>query len=319
MSAQASSAGARNRHWLRQIPGILWALLGSLALLGFLSPRSVQPIHLLDVTRQSAALIIAATGQTLVILTGGIDLSVGAVITLVEVLAAQMINNRAGLALPVAALGLIVGALIGLVNGLVVTRLRVAPFIATLGMSIMALGGALVYSGGAPRGGIPEGMRFWGTGFVMGHIPAAAIVWLAVVTLIGLVLSRTGFGRKIYAVGANARTAFLSGIDSDRIKVSTYVLSGTLAALAGLELAAYVGTGSLTIGDDYMLNTIAAVILGGAAFTGGKGSLVATVIACLFLYILFSILTVLNMAQSGRLITQGVVIVAAIALQTIRK
>lgn len=316
--AATSLGQPANRARLGQIPAILWALIGAVVLLGIVSPNSVKPVHLLDITRQAAPLIIAATGQTLVILCGGLDLSMGATITLVEVMAAQLISNDPTRVVPVALFGLAVGAFIGWINGLVVTRLRVAPFIATLGMNTLVLGAALIYSGGAPRGAIPENMRYWGTGFIFKAIPAAALVWLALAVIVGIVLTRTVYGRRVYATGANPRTAFLSGINVDRIRASTYVVSGLLAALAGLELAAYIGTGSLTIGNDYMLNTLAAVVLGGTPFTGGRGSLFATVLASLFMYIVFSILTGLSMGPSGRLMTQGVIILVALAVQAMR-
>lgn len=304
---------------LALIPGIYWALLGLLILLGFASPNSIQPTHLLDFTRQAAALGIVATGQTIVMIAGGLDLSVGATVILIDVVAAQMIDNRPERIVPVVLFCLVIGVVVGLVNGFVVTRLRVAPFITTLGMASVVLGAALVYSQGAPRGGIPEQMRFWANGFV-GPIPAAAIVWGLYTIVMLILVYRTVFGRYLFAVGANPLSARLSGVRVPLVIILAYVVSGVSAAIGGLVLAAYIGVGTLKLGDDYMLNSIAASVLGGAAFEGGRGSVIGTVGGSLFLYVLFSLISVVDvpgigkLSSGGRLIAQGLIFVIAVAL-----
>ncbi|MCL4396669.1 MAG: ABC transporter permease [Chloroflexi bacterium] len=309
---------------LLEIPGIYWALVGLLVLLGIASPNSVQPVHLLDFTRQGAALIIVAFGQTIVMIASGLDLSVGSIVILIDVVAAQMIAGSPDKVVPVILFCLLIGAGVGLINGIVVTRLRVAPFIATLGMSSVVLGAALVYSGGAPRGNIPEEMRFWATGF-FGPVPSAAVVWVVFAVIAVVFVRRTAFGRYLYAIGANPVSARLSGVRVELVTVLTYVISGLAAALAGLVLAAYLGVGTLKLGDDYMLNSIAAAVLGGTPFEGGRGSLIGTIGGALFLYVLFSLIPVIDipvvgrLSSGGRLIAQGAIFVVAVALYARRR
>lgn len=323
---QAVPAETKSTSSLRRIlkplsivPGIYWALLGLLILLGIASPNSIEPAHLFDFTRQAAALGIVAIGQTIVMIAGGLDLSVGATVILIDVVAAQMIDNKPEQIVPVILFCLLVGVVIGLVNGIVVTRLKVAPFITTLGMASVLLGIALVYSQGAPRGGIPPQMRFWATGFV-GPVPAAAIVWALYIIAMLVVTNWTVFGRYLYAAGANPISARLSGVRVELIVILSYVISGVSAATGGLVLAAYIGVGTLKLGDDYMLNSIAASVLGGTPFEGGRGSIIGTVGGALFLYVLFSLIAVVDLpmigklSSGGRLIAQGVIFIVAVAL-----
>lgn len=308
--------GARDqslRARLAGVPRIYWALLVLVVLLGVVSPGSVAPQNLIDVTRQAAPLGLVATGQTLVLLTGGLDLSVGSTVILADVVAAQLIAGRPERILYVVPLVLALGAAIGLVNGLLITRLRVPPFVATLGTNLIVFGAALLYSGGAPGGSIPDQMRFWGLGSI-GPLPAAALVWLLVSLAVAFLVSRSVPGRRLRAVGANPRAAHLAGVAVDRVTVGAYVASGTLAAAGGLLLVAFVGVGTLEVGTDFLLGAIAAAVVGGTAFTGGIGTVWGTVGGTLFLQVLYSILTALNLPVSGRRIVEGVIIIAALAL-----
>lgn len=320
MRSAVTDAGTldRLRRLAGRVPIIAWALVGVLAIYGLVAPSILQPNHLLDITRQSAALIIVALGQTMVMIAGGLDLSVGAVITLTDVVAAQQMAGNPAMVVPVVLLCLAIGAGIGLVNGIVVTILRVPALIATLASNSAVLGVALVISGGAPGGSIPANMRFWGNGFI-GPIPAATVVWVVVSIVVAVVVTRSAFGRRLLATGANRQAARAGGIRTNRIRIYSYVSSGLLASIGGLILAAYIGTGSLTLGNDYMLNSIAATILGGTPFEGGRGSLVGSILGSLFLLVVFGMLTVLHMAASGQDITQGFVIILAILLYRLRE
>ena len=313
-SASGSPALAVSRGWLRAVPAVVYALVGLLLLLGVLSPRSVAPENLLNLTRQAAMLGLVALGQTIVMVGGGLDLSVGSMVILANVLAAQLMAGRNELAAPVALAVLVVGALVGAANGLLITRFRVTPFIATLGMNFVVYGAALVYSGGAPRGDVPAAMRFWGNGFLFGLVPAASAVWLTAAALIGGLLAYTRAGRELTATGANPRAAWLAGIPVQRMTVLSYIASGVMAAGGGVLLAAYVGTGTLEVGTDFLLGSIAAAVIGGTQFEGGRGTVLGTVCGALFLMTLYSILTVLNLPISGRRIVEGLIILAALAL-----
>jgi ribose transport system permease protein len=304
---------SRLRGLATRIPAVTWGLLLILAIYAVYSPRILDPVHLLDLSREAAPLIIVAFAQTLVMIAGGLDLSIGSLITLVDVVAAQYMMGDPNRAIPIVLVCLVLGALTGLVNGLMVSAFGIPPLITTLGTNSILLGIALVISGGAPRGSIPQNMRFWGNGFI-GPIPASTVVWilLAIIILAGIGL--TIFGRRLFATGANARAAFGAGVQTNRVRVYAYILSGLLSSVAGLILAAYIGTGSLTLGTDYTLNSIAAAVLGGTAFEGGRGSLVGGIIGALFITVLAGMLTVLHMPYSGQLVTQGLVIIVAVLL-----
>jgi ribose transport system permease protein len=300
----------------KKIPIILWGLLVLLLVLGIVSPSSVEPVHLLDFVRQAAPLIIVALGQTLVLLIGGLDLSVGATITLTGIVAAQLMAGDPSNAVWVAVICVLIGAFIGLINGILCAKFKMPAFVVTLGMAILLLGVTLMISGGSPKGSIPDNFRFWGTGFI-GGIPSAAFVWVGIAVLLFIVITFFPIGRYIYSIGVNARSARLAGINDVKFKILCYVASGSLAAISGLVLAAYIGTGSLTVGDDYQLRSIAAAILGGAAFEGGKGNIQGTVIASLFLIVMFSLIGVLNMDAGDRSIIQGAIILLGLFLNNV--
>lgn len=269
--------------------------------------------HLLNVVRQASGLGIVGIGQTIVIITGGIDLSVGQVITLVDVVAATLLNGKDTLLLPVIVFCLMIGIVIGLINGLLVTRLKVPPLISTLGMAIILKGIAYVYTNGAPKGATSPILRFVGSGFV-GPIPTAVIVWVVIAALAIYLLARIPFARKLYAVGGNAQAARLSGVNTSRIIILAYVLSSLLAAIAGLVLAGYIGTGSLGLGDGYDLNSVAAAVIGGTAFSGGIGSVFGTTGGALFLSVMLSLMRFIGLPYSSQLMVQGVILIVAIYL-----
>lgn len=303
----------RSAPILSTLPRVYFALLGLVVFLGIVSPLSVAPENLINLVRQGAALGCVAIGQTIVLISGGLDLSVGSTVILADVLAAMIINGRSDLAFPVTLLVLGIGALIGLVNGLLITRFNVVPFIATLGMNFIVYGAALVYSGGAPRGDIPANMRFWGNGFIGGFFPSAALIWIIVTLLAALLLRRTVFGRQLVATGANRRAARLAGVDDKRVTLTAYMFSSLMASAGGLLLVAYVGTGTLEVGTDFLLGSIAASVIGGTPFEGGRGTIWGTFGGILFLMVLYSILTVLALPTSGRRMVEGIIILIAVA------
>ncbi|MCQ5130162.1 ABC transporter permease [Butyricicoccus faecihominis] len=302
----------------RDIPIILWGLITLLIVLGLVSPNSVKPAHLLDFTRQAAPMILASIGQTIVMLIGGLDLSVAAVMVLVDVVAAQMMMNDPSKALPVALFCICIGAVIGLVNGLLCAVLHMPSFVVTLGMSTLLLGVTLLYSGGSPKGSIPDNFRFLGTGFA-GGIPMAAIVWAVITVLVVLMMKFLPIGRYIVATGVNPMAVYQSGVDHVRIQLLCYMLCGVFAALAGLQISAYIGTASLQLGEDYQTRSIAVALLGGAAFTGGKGSISGTVAASLFMVVMSSLVAVLHMDGGDQSIIQGIIILAGLLLSSLKK
>jgi ribose transport system permease protein len=305
---------SQRRNVLKVVPRVFLALLILLLILAIFSPRSVAPSNLLNLLRQGSALGVVALGQTVVLMSGGLDLSLGSTVILSDVLAAMLIAGRDERVIPVVLLVLAIGALIGFINGVLVAYLKITPFIATLGMNFIVYGAALVYSGGAPKGDIPDSMRFWGNGFIAGVLPASALLWLVITLVLAFLLRRTRYGRELIAVGANRRAARLAGVSDTNVTLIAYVLSSLSAAAGGLLLVAYVGTGTLEVGTDFLLGSIAATVIGGTPFEGGRGTLWGTFGGVLFLMVLYSILTVLALPTSGRRMVEGIIILVALAL-----
>jgi ribose transport system permease protein len=304
--------------WLARVPPVYWALAALVVALGIVSPRSIEPRHLLDIGSAGADLGLVAIGQTCVLMAGGLDLSVGANVLLVDVVAAQVIAGHEDRILLATVLVLSIGAAIGLLNGILVTRFRVTPFIATLGTGLLISAIALIYSGGTPGGSIPAAMFFWGNGSIAGVFPASLGLWLAVALLVALLLKRTVLGPLLIGVGANPRAAHVSGIHVDRVRVLAYVLCGTLTAAGGWLLVAYVGTATLEIGTNFLMGSFAAAIIGGTLLTGGRGSISGTIGGTLFLMVLYTMLAVMNLPESGRNVIEGGTILGAVALANAR-
>lgn len=302
---------------LSKLPPVIWALIAAVVVLGIVSPSSVEGPHLLDFTRQAAPLIIVGIGQTLVMLIGGIDLSVGALMSFTTVIASGFMAGHAESAVPGVLVCVAIGLLVGLANGFFCAKMKMPPFVATLGMSILLFGVMMIWCSGAPSGKIPDNLRFWSTGFI-GGIPSACIVWLIIAAVIMILIKFTPFGRYLFSTGSNERAVNLAGLGVVKIKISAYMLCGLLAALAGIVLAAYIGTGSLTVGDDYQMDSLTVAILGGAAFDGGKGSVIGTILASLFLMVLFSLIAVLNLDIAVRTIIKGVILVFGFLLNNMQ-
>jgi ribose/xylose/arabinose/galactoside ABC-type transport system permease subunit len=210
-----------------------------------------------------------------------------------------------------------IGGAVGLLNGLLVTKRRVPPFIATLGVAILLEGIRMVYTKAAPSGSIPPVARFFGNGAI-GPVPTALIVFLALALLAAFVLRRTAIGRYIYATGVNREAARLSGINVDGVAILTYVICSALAVLGGLILAGFVGYADNYLGAGYELDSIAAVVIGGTSFAGGSGGIGGTVVGVLLLTMLFNIVLLLSLSVEYQLVVKGMVIILAVALYSFR-
>lgn len=312
-----SNLWKRVKIFIDRIPGLaIWLVVAALMVLARLISASFwDPTHLLNVLRQASGLGILTLGQTLVILTGGIDLSNGMVVTLVDVLAAGILKGKDTLLVPVLLLTIGLGTMIGLINGLLITKVKIPPLVCTLCMFGILKGIAYIYTGGAPKGDVPPSLKFIGEGFV-GPVPTQVFFLLGFFILIYLIIHKTPYGRKIYAVGGNIRAAHHSGINTDRIIISVYMISSILAALTGLILAGYIGTGSLKIGDGLNFNSVAAAVVGGTIFSGGIGSVFGGMGGALFLAILISMLRFLGLPYENQLMVQGVILAIAIYAQS---
>jgi ribose/xylose/arabinose/galactoside ABC-type transport system permease subunit len=276
------------------------------------SPAFLRPQNLTDVLNQAAALGILSIGQTFVILTGrgGLDLSVASVMATAAVLVAKNTGGRNELLLPVALMCLLFGVLVGLANGLLITKRKVPPFMATLGMMIIIQGLRFMYTKGAPKGDFPPFLRYLGRGS-LGPIPVS-ILSLAILTFIALIVMRkTLFGRQLYAVGGNIDTAYLSGYKTDLIITTTYMISGFTAAIAGMYLAGWIGIADNWVGKGYELDSIAAVVMGGTSFEGGQGGVLGTIAGVLIIMMLYNLILLLHLPVQAQYIVKGAVIVLA--------
>ncbi|MCI1955606.1 MAG: ABC transporter permease [Oscillospiraceae bacterium] len=268
----------------------------------------------LNVIRQAAPLGIVAIGQTLILLMGGIDLSVGSVMTLVNIVASSIMagrNDNIGAAVVVC---LLLSAMIGLINGLIIAKFQMPPFLITMAMGSIIEGIYFVYSKGSPNGSIASRFRVISDGWIGGTFPIAILVWLAFWGLVSFILYKTPYGKRYYFTGGNRRAAYLSGIHTFSLTVSAYVLCSLMAGIAGLMISAFIGVASMSVGTDYTLNSIAATVIGGTSFNGGIGTLEGTFPGVLIMAFLQSILTMLNISQAGKNISQGLIIIIMVAM-----
>lgn len=255
----------------------------------------------------AAVLGIASAGQTIVIIAAGIDLSVGAVISATDVLTVQWTADADAPLLVLAGI-ILIGAVIGSINGFGISVLGINPMVMTLGMAAVVGGFVLVVtdgqSGGQPHPAISAAMTTR-----IGGIPGAVFVWVAVAVIVIVLLKYTTLGRRIYAFGSNVRVAELAGLKRTATLMSVYALSGGLAAVAGIVLAGYTGTGAYGIGEQYTLTSVAAVVIGGASILGGRGSYTGTIAGVLVLAVLDDALSAAAVPIAGRQIAQGVAII----------
>ena len=283
--------------------------------IAMLVPEFYHRGNLFNVLRQVAILGIVTLGQALVLLVAGIDLSVGAVIGVTLTVLAT--GGSAGI-VPAVLLALAIGALIGSVNGALVTVREVPAFVATLGMAVLLEGARLAYTKGSPSGDIPAGLRPLGlSGF--GVVPYAFLLFAVLAAALWVLLNRTSHGRRIYATGTNEVTARLAGVRVRWVVFSTYVLCSVLAVVAGIVLSAYVGYVDRYIGAGFDLDSIAAAVVGGVAFVGGKGRVGGVILGVLFVTVLLNLVVLIGIDPNVRLVVRGVVIVAAVAFFTLRQ
>lgn len=296
-----------------------------------LEPAFIQPLNLFNVLRQVSVYGLLAIGMTFVILTAGIDLSVGSLLALGGLVAAAVEKGSTGLLTGGAAgeaggYGLLaailaavaVGTLGGLLQGLAISRLKVPPFVVTLGGLSAFRGAALVFSGGQPISAFREEFRYWGQGFI-GPVPVPVIIFLSFALLAHIVLRYTQYGRYIYAVGGNLEAARLSGLNTDRIIASVYVIMGFFAGLSGFVLAARLNSAEQVAGLGYELTVIAGVVIGGTSLFGGEGGIFGTIMGVLLIGVLNNGLTLMNVSSYYQQIIIGIIIVFAVFFDQIVK
>ena len=288
-----------------------------------LSDKFLTPENGWNILRQISVNLCLSIGMTLIILSGGIDLSVGAILALAGATAAGVLKN--GVAIPMfdvllqftvfgaIVCGICVGLGLGWFNGFVVTRLNIPPFVATLGMFSIARGMTMLWTGGFPITGLGSGFGYLGTGAFIG-VPMPVWISIVLVVTFAVLTRKTRFGRYLYAVGGNERASLLTGLRVNRIKIWVYTLGGGLAGVAGLLVTARLDSAQPNAGLGYELDSIAAVVIGGTSLSGGRGSVLGTVLGCLIIGVLNNGLFLLNVSPFWQQIIKGFVILAAVAI-----
>ncbi len=306
------------------------ALFALVIIFSILSPTFLTPASLIIMTKHVAINAYLAIGMTFVILTGGIDLSVGSILGLTGMIAGLLINE--GLVLPmfgvrvyfsvwvITVIVLFAGMFLGMVNGLVITRLNVAPFIATLGMLYVARGLALLMNNGSTYPNLVgdadlgnTGFGWIGAGEILG-IPVSIWIMILLTAVAWFISTRTPFGRQVYAIGGNERAAELSGIRVNRNKILVYMISGFCAAIGGLMVASQLLAAHPASGETFELNAIAAAVLGGTSLSGGRGTILGTIVGAFVIGVLGDGLIILGVSDFWQTVIKGLVIVLAVAI-----
>lgn len=282
-----------------------------------LTPEFYSATNLVNVLRQAAILGIVAIGQTFVLLTAGIDLSVGGVMGMSMIIAAQISGGDNSALLPAVALALVVGVIVGAANAFLVVARKVPPFVATLATFILLEGARDAWTRGIPSGALPQALQFFGQRN-LALVPVPALILLVVGFMGIFVLRRTTYGRSLYALGSNPDAAYMSGINVPFLTASAYVVCSVLAIVGGLVLSGYIGYVDRYLGQGFELDSIAASVVGGVSLAGGRGGIGGALAGVLLLAVLTNIVIFLNLGESAQLIVKGTVIIAAVALQARR-
>lgn len=305
-------------RYLKENLGIIIGLFAMCIVLSILTPAFLTTENILNVLRQVSTNANLAIGMTLAIIICGIDLSVGSILAISGTLSAGLITFS-GLPVPVAVLlGVVLGTLLGLFNGVVIAKTGIPPFIVTLAMMQIARGAAYVYTGGMPVRTLEPGFNILGIGY-LGPIPLPIIYTIVLVAFVVVLLNKTKFGRYVYAVGGNREAAKFSGINIARVEIIVYALLGFLSAVTGIVLCARMYSGQPTAGSGFEMDAIAAVVLGGTSFSGGSGKIGGTIIGVLIIGVLNNGLNLLNINSFWQLIAKGAVILLAVYIDVLKK
>lgn len=285
-------------------------------ILGLLTSKFLTVGNAINVAKQSSIYGIMALGLLLVIITGGIDLSISAALAVGSMATGMLAKEGTTVPLFAAIMaGIAVGIMVGAINGVMVTKLKVPAFIATLASSMSFRGVALLMYGGRPVIGLTEEFKAFGSGSLVG-IPYIVLVWIALAVVFHLFLKNTSFGRHIYAVGGNETAAKTSGIRTDRVKMFVYMISGMMGAISGIVLAARVATASPVAANGYELDSIAGTVIGGTSLLGGVGTVGGTIIGVLIIGIITNGMDILNISAYYQQVIKGIVVATAVILDS---
>ncbi|PPA87291.1 ribose ABC transporter permease [Brevibacillus laterosporus] len=316
MQAQAKPTLTFKGNFLQQM-GPLLGLFLLVIILSIVSSDFLTVSNIFNVLRQVSINALIAFGMTFVILTGGIDLSVGSTLALSSALSAGMMASGGDPFLAIV-VGLLAGLVMGAFNGILVAKGNVAPFIATLATMTVFRGLTLVYTEGKPITGLPDSFGMVGKSFFL-QIPMPVIWMLLSFVALYFILKHTTFGRHVYALGSNEEATRLSGVSTTKVKIWVYSISGLFASLAGIILTSRLNSAQPTAGTSYELDAIAAVVLGGISLSGGKGWIVGTLIGAMIIGVLNNGLNLLNVSSFYQLVAKGAVILIAVLLDRSKK
>jgi ribose transport system permease protein len=302
---------------IKKIPPVYPIFFAIFITLGFLSQSYQTPAGILTFLRRTSPLAILAIGEMMVLASGGFDLSIGSIVTLVVLGSSLLLNNDPSMAYPAIAIMLGLGVCIGLVNGLVVSYLKIPSFIATLGMMLLVKGGALFWVGGAPRGYLTDNWRAFGRNYIeniplVGRFPIALVALILIAIFSYFIFHRSNFGKQVLALGDNVRASQLSGVKVRLVRVLTFVISSVFAVIGGIMIGGFGGV-NITIGEGLEMQTIAACVVGGALMLGGKGSVPNVIFGAFTMEAIFNLLNLLGLPKPYKDAVQGLIIIAAVA------
>lgn len=311
----------RSKDWLKELfhtSLVAAALIVLMIVFSIFSPHFFSTSNFYHILQEVAVVGILTVGQAFVIITAGIDMAQGAVIGLTGVVAALLMSQHVSVWLAVLA-GLGIGVLVGLVNGLLITVAGITPFIATLGTMSICTGAALVTTSGQPVFGIPNSVSNFGSNGILGILPFTALVMIVVAIVFHFVLNNTRFGRYTYAIGSNPLSARLSGLRIERHLIWVYIISGVMSAIGGVVMIAWVNSAMPTAGNNYQLNSIASVVIGGGSLFGGEGTIWGSMIGALLMSVLSDGSQLLGVSSYWQSILLGLVVVIAVFIDRFRR
>lgn len=302
---------------IRRIPAVYFIFFGIFIVLGLLSPTYQSTPGIMAFLRRTSPLAILAIGEMIVLSTGGYDLSIGSIVTMVVLGSSLLLNNDPTMMPTAIWTMLALGLLIGLVNGFVVSYLKIPSFIATLGMMLLVKGGALYWVGGAPRGYLTENWRAFGRGYfenvpLVDRFPYALAILLILALVTYFIYHRSNFGKQILAIGDNVRASQLSGVRVRLVRMIAFVISSLFAVIGGIMIGGFGGV-NVTIGEGLEMQTIAACVVGGVLLGGGKGSVMNVVFGAFTMEAIFNLLNLLGLPKPYKDAVQGLIIIAAVA------
>lgn len=313
------SLGSGTKQFIRENIGILIGLIVLCAIVAAINPNFLTSNNLLNVLRQTSTNLYLALAMTMIIIIGGIDLSVGSIMAVVGVVTTGLIAFFGAPVFAAVGASLLVGMLFGAVNGYVAATTMIPPFIITLATMNIARGAAYVLTDGKPVRVMSDSFNFIGSGYVGGVLPMPVLYLLILLVLCYIIMNKTKLGRYMYAVGGNAEAAKFSGINIKRIKFFAYTFSGLMAAVGGIVLASRMFSGQPTMGNAAELDAIAAVVLGGTSMSGGFGKIGGTVIGALIIGVLSNGLNLMGVSSFWQYIVKGIVIMVAVYADVIKR